>query len=193
MKKKHLSRFNLIEIILAMGVVALGMTAVLALLPPALNANRDSQGDAVAIEAATNMIAYIDFVATAVVADNQSDDTWKSGVTSRFTAEDKVDFAEVATVPTSKLEPPSLFDCFRIVDAGKQWVYVLNEGGTDIAATNVVVWRNEIPNLNNAGAGTERPGYRFYIRVGWPADAPSDAEYRQERTFVYEIIRPAKK
>ena len=45
-RKKHLSKFNLVEIVLAIGVVALGMAAVLALLPPALNANRASQGDA---------------------------------------------------------------------------------------------------------------------------------------------------
>ena len=60
--KKHQFRFNLIEIILAMGVVALGMTAVLALLSPALNANRGSLGETVAAEAAANMITYIDRV-----------------------------------------------------------------------------------------------------------------------------------
>ena len=62
-KKRHLSKFNLIEIVLAIGVVALGMTAVLALLPPALNANIDSQGDANAAEIASNVITYIDKIA----------------------------------------------------------------------------------------------------------------------------------
>ena len=78
MRKKHLFRFNLIEIILAMGVVAIGMTAVMALLPPALNANRDATGDAVAVEAASQMIAYIDIQARFV--NQETDADWKNGM-----------------------------------------------------------------------------------------------------------------
>ena len=86
MKKKNPARFNLVEIILAMGVIALGMTAVMALLPPALNANRDAMGDAVAEEVASKMVTYMDFVADTCVNTTAGDPAWKSAMESRFPA-----------------------------------------------------------------------------------------------------------
>ena len=59
--RKILHRFNMVEIVLAIGVVAIGVTGVMALLPPSLNANRDVAADAFAEEAMSKMVALINF------------------------------------------------------------------------------------------------------------------------------------
>ena len=53
--RKILHRFNMVEIVLAIGVVAFGITGVMALLPPALNANRDTVNDVFVDEAISKM------------------------------------------------------------------------------------------------------------------------------------------
>ncbi len=55
--RKILHSFNMVEIVLAIGVVAIGVTGVMALLPPALNANRDVAADAFVAEAASKVSA----------------------------------------------------------------------------------------------------------------------------------------
>ena len=57
--RKILHRFNMVEIVLAIGVVAIGVTGVMALLPPSLNANRDVAADAFVEEAASKVSALL--------------------------------------------------------------------------------------------------------------------------------------
>ena len=204
--KKHQFRFNLIEIILAMGVVALGMTAVLALLSPALNANRGSLGETVAAEAAANMITYIDrvnqFAAGKTVefdttdTDPSNDDAeWSSNLENVFSTSAPDAIPEGKTYNSEFAEP---FQCFRSA-SGTSWLAYVPD---DVAVANVYVWMKKIekqPNESHDGInqlGTTpnvRSCYRFYIKVSWPADAPPDASFRQERTFVYEVLRPVKR
>ncbi|MBQ9772021.1 MAG: hypothetical protein IJW23_09390 [Lentisphaeria bacterium] len=223
MKRKiHLSKFNLVEIVLAIGVVALGMAAVLALLPPALNANRASQGDANTTEIASNMITYIDMVAldcagntsefkvTTPPLDPANDDTtWCTALESRF--ETAAPSANSVAVPAegasfNNLLDDKLFPLFNVESGSKdkpKWMtYIkVDEDGNKIPAANVYVWMKKInyepttshEGIKGIGTGTTaRSCYRFYIKVCWPADAPADADNREERTFVHEVVRPVK-
>ena len=219
-RKKHLSRFNLVEIVLAIGVVALGMTAVLALLPPALNANRASQGDANTTEIASNMITYIDAVvqdcegnAAALVKNDPAlnlDEEWCKELAKRF--ETSAPAANSVIVPSegsafdNTLSAP--FSQFN-VESGNitkpGWItYVKTDAdGEKIPVANVYVWMKKInfePTDKTTHEGiyglgsnpTIRSCYRFYVKVCWPADAPADADNREERTFVHEVVRPVK-
>ena len=224
MKKKiHLSKFNLVEIVLAIGVVALGMAAVLALLPPALNANSASQGDANATEIASNMITYIDSVVqdcakettefkkvdpadTRTPEQKTTDDenTWNEALDKRF----KTGVDETVKVPgdsfTNTLDTP--FGNFNVESGTKEkpgWMTYITTDASDnkIPVANVYVWMKKITDpgvsstdkINDIGATpNKRSCYRFYIKVCWPADAPADAENREERTFVHEVVRPVK-
>ena len=223
-KKRHLSKFNLIEIVLAMGVVALGMTAVLALLPPALNANVDSQGDANASEIASNMITYIDMIVqdcaketsefkkvegdtrTAAEIAAADESTWTNSLQNHFET-DAPAAGSVKVAGTSfenKIDVP--FSQFNVESGSKTkpgWItYVKTEAdGTETAIANVYVWMKKITDsgaadhekINGIGSGTVvRSCYRFYIKVCWPADAPANAENRQERTYIHEVLRPVK-
>ena len=223
-EKKHLSRFNLIEIVLAMGVVALGMTAVLALLPPALNANVDSQGDVNAAEIASNMITYIDKVAQDCAKDTSEfkkvegdtrtaaeiaaadESAWKTSLENHF----ETDAPEPESVKVAgesfenRMDAP--FSQFNVESGSSTkpgWMtYVKTEAdGSETPIANVYVWMKKITDsgaadhekINDIGSGTVvRSCYRFYIKVCWPADAPADADNRQERTYVHEVLRPVK-
>ena len=192
MRKKHLFRFNLIEIILAMGVVAIGMTAVMALLPPALNANRDAAGDVVAAEIASKMIAYIDMQARFV---DQAKANWNTAFNLKlenFKLESSHTKPKILGLDddvlasndlTNQFEPP-----FTEFVPKSKWLlnYILQENGVNYCAANVVVWYEDKDNSTLRGAAMKR----FYIKVSWPGEAPNDADYRQERIFVYDLMRP---
>ena len=191
MRKKHLFRFNLIEIILAMGVVALGMTAVMALLPPVLNANRDAAGDVIAAEAVSKMITYIDMQARFV---KQTDDNeWKTNINDVFASSGKKfnEFSDGILNSKDGTALPVPFACF-VSKGNGLYNYILQENNEDYCAANVMVWKEDIPNPHNFGSGgTPRPGYRFFIKISWPGEAPAGADFRQERSFVYDVLRPA--
>ena len=56
MKQK---KFSLIEIALAIGILAVGLTAIMSLLPLGFQETRDSIGENYSSEAADSMLAYI--------------------------------------------------------------------------------------------------------------------------------------
>lgn len=175
-EKKHLSKFNLIEIILAIGVVALGMAAVLALLPPALNANVDSMGDSDAAEIASNMVTYIDKVAlecagttsefkkvegdtrTAAEITAADENTWKTEMEKRFT--ESAPGANSVAIPgstfTNLLDEP--FNQFNVESGSKdkpQWMtYVKTDAdGTSTPVANVYVWMQKVEAVSSSNPG----------------------------------------
>lgn len=196
MRKIRTAGFNLVEIILAMGVIAIGMSAVMALLPPALNANRNAMGDAVASEVASKMITYIDYVAKNV-AMNQSDDDWKGAMETRFPKypSTRPGLSAAGETPSGTKLPAPFDDFYETTPVnGGKFTYSQTIAGEELSAANILVWCEAIPNVLKYGSGgRERPGYRFYIKVCWPATAPvtgEGAKPRQERIFVYEFLRP---
>ena len=58
MKKKF---FNMIEVLLALGVTAVGIMGILAVIPMTLNANRDAAADNLIADIANTKFAEISF------------------------------------------------------------------------------------------------------------------------------------
>ena len=67
--QKILHRFNMVEIVLAIGVVAFGITGVMALIPPALNAMKNVSYDTFMDEAASKIQWLIKYVNVSNIAD----------------------------------------------------------------------------------------------------------------------------
>ena len=61
MDRKHF--FSLIEIAVAMAVAAIGVAAIMALLPISLKSTSDSVGDTLAADVANTVIAHLDRIA----------------------------------------------------------------------------------------------------------------------------------
>ena len=197
--------FSLIEIAVAMAVAAIGVAAIMALLPIAVKSTSDSVGDTLAADAANTVIAQLDRAAWEHF-------DWIQGLkTTKPTA-----FADAAR---SNYAGETLGEnSYRIEPAsGLQdghFVFLFGPPGekADFAA-EVLCWKeNNQNNLKlstlNASTGqakttglstiqhpeTKKPVLvRVFIEISWPIAKPykkNTAFPRQSRTFVREYFDP---
>ena len=201
--RKILHRFNMVEIVLAIGVVAFGITGVMALLPPALNANRDTVNDVFVDEAISKMrLLFKTFFEpnfdTCISADPSS------YIEKKEKEEESIANFQSNLQPTSPYSPATmatkklfsdtnLHNLFRIFRDGN--VYYLNStDGETASAVHVLLYKEKIPG-ETVGMGTEQitfsegfgEGYRIYMIFSWPVTASWNA--RQKRTVIYDCFR----
>lgn len=199
--RKILHRFNMVEIVLAIGVVAFGITGVMALLPPALNANRDTVNDVFVDEAISKMrLLFKTFFEpnfdTCISADLSSYIEKKEKEEqsiANFQSKYQSDYSP-ATMETKKLfSDTNLHNLFRIFRDGN--VYYLNStDGETASAVHVLLYKEKIPG-ETVGMGTGQisfsegfgEGYRIYMTFSWPVTASWNA--RQKRTVIYDCFR----
>lgn len=196
--RKILHRFNMVEIVLAIGVVAFGITGVMALLPPALNANRDTVNDVFVDEAISKMrLLFKTFFEpnfdTCISAGNYIAEKAHGEITDTEVANFQSTYSP-ATMETKKLfSDTNLHNLFRIFRDGN--VYYLNSVDGDTAsAVHVLLYKETIPK-ETVGMGTEEipflkgfgEGYRIYMIFSWPVTASWNA--RQKRTVIYDCFR----
>ena len=188
--------FSLIEIAVAMAVAAIGVAAIMALLPIALKSTSDSVGDTLAADAANTVVAQLDRAA------------WEH-------------FNWIQGLPVSK--PGAFSDSVSQSHAGKDldensykiepanglqnghFVFLFGPPGkkSDFAA-EVICWRENESSLNVTanpkqfkvsaiGSPGKRPFVRVFIEISWPANKPykkGSAYPRQSRMFVREYLDP---
>ena len=196
--RKILHRFNMVEIVLAIGVVAFGITGVMALLPPALNANRDTVNDVFVDEAISKMrLLFKTFFEpnfdTCISAGNYIAEKAHGEITDAEVANFQSTYSP-ATMETKKLfSDTNLHNLFRIFRDGN--VYYLNSvDGETASAVHVLLHKEKIPG-ETVGAGTGEisflegfgEGYRIYMTFSWPVTASWNA--RQKRTVIYDCFR----
>lgn len=196
--RKILHRFNMVEIVLAIGVVAFGITGVMALLPPALNANRDTVNDVFVDEAISKMrLLFETFFEpnfdTYISAGNYIAEKAHGEITDTEVANFQSTYSP-ATMETKKLfSDTNLHNLFRIFRDGN--VYYLNStDGETASAVHVLLHKEKIPG-ETVGAGTGEisflegfgEGYRIYMTFSWPVTASWNA--RQKRTVIYDCFR----
>lgn len=196
--RKILHRFNMVEIVLAIGVVAFGITGVMALLPPALNANRDTVNDVFVDEAISKMrLLFKTFFEpnfdTCISAGNYIAEKAHGEITDAEVANFQSNYSP-ATMETKKLfSDTNLHNLFRIFRDGN--VYYLNStDGETASAVHVLLHKEKIPG-ETVGAGTGQisfsegfgEGYRIYMTFSWPVTASWNA--RQKRTVIYDCFR----
>ena len=196
--RKILHRFNMVEIVLAIGVVAFGITGVMALLPPALNANRDTVNDVFVDEAISKMrLLFKTFFEpnfdTCISAGNYIAEKADGEITDTEVANFQSTYSP-ATMETKKLfSDTNLHNLFRIFRDGN--VYYLNSvDGETASAVHVLLHKEKIPG-ETVGAGTGQisfsegfgEGYRIYMTFSWPVTASWNA--RQKRTVIYDCFR----
>ena len=197
--KKIFHKFNMVEIVLAIGVVAFGITGVMALLPPALNANRDTVNDVFVDEAISKMHLLFE-----TFFEPNFDTHINSGTYIAEKMGGEITDTEVAnfqlTYSPANMEKKKLFESnerlhnlFRIFRDGN--VYYLNSTeGETTSAVHVLLHKEKIPQ-EIVGAGTGEigfsegfgKGYRIYMTFSWPVTASWNA--RQKRTVIYDCFR----
>lgn len=204
--------FSLIEIAVAMAVAAIGVAAIMALLPVAVKSTSDSVGDTLAADAANSVIAQLDRAAWEHFDWIQSLKTSKPSPFSDAQAKDYANVTLGADEPY-KVEPASGLQAGRFA-----FLFGPPGGSADFAA-EVLCWRENISslkltsldsktgkarqiNMNNIKYPSDtgksgEPYVRVFIEISWPITKPykkgtgANAIYpRQSRLFVREYLDP---
>lgn len=200
--------FSLIEIAVAMAVAAIGVAAIMALLPIAVKSTSDSVGDTLAADAANTVIAQLDRASWEHFDWIQNLKTTKP---TAFTDAKAKDYAETTLDENSyKIEPAS-----GLQDGHFVFLFGPPNKPADFAA-EVVCWKEnnstlKLTSLDSKTGKTKtipmqsithpetgkQPYVRVFVEITWPITKPfkkgsgNTAVYpRQSRLFVREYMDP---
>lgn len=202
--------FSLIEIAVAMAVAAIGVAAIMALLPVALKSTSDSVGDTLAADAANTVIAQLDRAAWEHFDWIQGLKTAKPTFFSDSKAKDYA--AQELESESYRIEPAT-----GLQDGHFVFLFGPPNKPSDFAA-EVICWREGNANLNLTTIDGEtgkfkkplvkmntikhpdtnkEPYVRVFVEITWPIVKPykkgsgTSATYpRQSRLFVREYMDP---
>ncbi len=205
--------FSLIEIAVAMAVAAIGVAAIMALLPIAVKSTSDSVGDTLAADAANTVIAQLDRAAWEHFDWIQNLKTTKPQNFSEKACQDyagrdldensyKIEpatglqnghFAFLFGPPNKKSDFAAEVICWRDQDSSLKISSLNAKTG---APTQITVSNIKYPAGAAGGSGStsKAPFIRVYIEITWPINKPytkNDKFPRQSRTFVREYLDPA--
>ncbi len=203
MSRKKL--FSLIEIAVAMAVAAIGVAAIMALLPIAVKSTSDSVGDTLAADAANTVIAQLDRAAWEHFEWIQGLRTAKPSAFADAARNTYV--GETLDENSYRIEPATgLQDghfVFLFGPPGEKAdfaaeVFCWKENTTNnlkLTSTNVTTGQPKTINLNTiVHPETRKPVLvRVFIEITWPLVKPykkNTAFPRQSRTFVREYFDP---
>ena len=203
MSRKKL--FSLIEIAVAMAVAAIGVAAIMALLPIAVKSTSDSVGDTLAADAANTVIAQLDRAAWEHFDWIQG---LKTNKPTTFADAARATYAgETLDENSYRIEPATgLQDghfVFLFGPPGEKAdfaaeVFCWKESKTDnlkLTSADVSSGKPKTVNLNTiVHPETRKPVLvRVFIEITWPITKPykkNTAFPRQSRTFVREYFDP---
>jgi hypothetical protein len=156
--------FNLIEVTLAIGILAMGATAVLALFPLGIERNRDSIGENYCSDAACDIVAYIKATAS---AESGFINDWRNNF--------------IATLPIVQPDlsgDPSItsfadwvnvgandeYDVYEIGGVGNDGIYGLKKEANGIVefAGKAAIWYEQIGSISTDIA------IGIHIEINWP-------------------------
>lgn len=192
--------FNMVEIVLALGVVAIGVVSIMALFPVAANASRDAMAETYACNAADHVLHYLEHqirIKTATV------DGWDNYIVNAVTAThipaaepsaaDKTDFTPAYAANTTLYPKPStagVYKVIRFVD-GSAGTDDLYEPANDIMDFEAVlaVWQEAvtIPGGSGPVALDATFAVALHAEISWPAKLPY--ERRQKSLYHSEIFK----
>ena len=201
--------FNLIEITIALGVIAIGVVAILGLFPIAANSTRDAMAETYAAQVAEQLTSYTEqsfrkdwTTALAGLGTSKPDTAYGAGTAVPGTGDTIFDFSTAPAVPGK-------YRVIRYIDLSSPKNDVF-DSGTDIQdfEAMVVVWRS-IPTIfdrdgNGAFGGPdsldtdgdwdaddETIAYgiavQLNVEVSWPAQV--DYAKRKSALFVVELFK----
>ena len=203
MSRKKL--FSLIEIAVAMAVAAIGVAAIMALLPIAVKSTSDSVGDTLAADAANTVIAQLDRASWEHFDWIQGLKTTKPSAfadAARNTyAGESLDENSYRIEPATGLQDGHFVFLFgppgeKADFAAEVFCWKENTSNNlKLTSTNVSTGQPKTVNLNTiVHPETRKPVLvRVFIEITWPIAKPykkNTAFPRQSRTFVREYFDP---
>ena len=199
MKKQRF--FNMIEVLLALAISAIGITGILGIIPLGLKANRDAMAETFAADIANSYFAGLDL--DAAVASSFSSFVSNIGVHDPVSkSTESVDGNSVpvyknplTTLPARSAGPKNIAeDGVNFVNAGGgSYVQVtVGKAGSGVVPdfeADLCVWKcypDDIPDVENSDTAGKQNLIRVYLEISWPVNAPYDK--REKRIFVREFF-----
>lgn len=183
-------RFNLVEIVIALGIVAIGVTAVMGFLPMGLNASRDAIADNYAADSGDQLLHYL---SSTIQEDWSQLDNFDSAPPN--VAAGSGDLSTWTVIPGTNI--------YTKVYGGKT-VYRILQQTDDIAGvgTTVVdfdamvrIWKTKTYAWEYNGSAWEGTEDEFYakrallnLEMSWPAAVNFGA--RRKTYYAIEINKP---
>jgi hypothetical protein len=193
MKKVLEKHFNLVEITLCIGIVAVAITGVMALFPIGFNATRSAIGETYSAYAANQFLAYL--------ARNCNNPTKSYESGTRDFWEEYVYPAPSSAIPETIPSESDENNATFTLQSGDTMIYSSDNPGlyrikqgtsniTDFHAT-VRIWRSKITNMYIFNQNVSEIDYsyavRFNVEVSWPVEKTYDK--REKRYYCVEVFR----
>lgn len=178
--KKHLFRsgFNLIEVTMAIAIVGIGIAGVMALFPPAIEANKVANNENYLGGVSETLMTFLE---TKVFSNFST--TPASANPAPSTGADLADWTDEKNQKDNGF--PELYEL-----TANQLYGVKSADGTVTAY--VSIWTTgQVPSLDTTGS-TETvtlstDSRRVYVEVSWPAVVPATA--RQKKYYVFDCFK----
>jgi hypothetical protein len=180
MKQK---KFNLIEIALAIGILAIGVTAIMSLFSLGFQEIRDSVGENYSSEAADSMLAYIARVAyhdwDDIVGTNASPGSIpRSKPTSKFINSSWSDNIEGDIWDDEDPDTDGIFG-----------IKVVTGSSTDFSG-EMLIWESKVKDIRAAGDDIAELDYDsavvLHLEISWPVEKPY--AQREQNTYYFELF-----
>jgi len=168
--KTRKSMFNLIEITMAIAVVGIGIAAIMALFPPAIEANRIANTE--------NFIGGI-VETLQSFTENYVRQNW-SKITD-FPDTEKTPTKETAFPPTWTAVTgfPGLYEVDK-----SNGIYGIKSDDNTICM-HLRIWRGAHPDIANTTLATSSNSAKLFIELSWPVILPHAD--REKRFYVFEL------
>ena len=198
MKFKIKQFFNMIEVTLAIGILAMGATAVLALFPLGIDRNKSSIGENYCAEAASSLLAYVSSMAIAT-------DGWNDlfGAGGDIPGE-----SSKATIPaSSRLDNGFSFsnvvsgDVFTVSDNGMNEnnglygikVETFNYDETSLVGTDftgeALLWYETVGSIGIAGNDVDIDSdiaVKVNLEISWPVT--TQYRFRKKNNYTLDLF-----
>lgn len=178
----------MIEIVLAIGIAAFGIMAVVAMIPPALTANRDIAADAFVDEAVSKMKLLVNIFYL-----QDWDNMLKGESNPNSPTSEKIPNLNTLVKGNNVFDdtyPQEMRD-WNIFSTTAANVFYLESSDSTIAA-HVVIWKQPVSPLMKDGAGNWiTPPYdyaaRINIEISWPVNVVQ--ANRQRRLITFDVYK----
>ena len=181
MKKTIIKYFNLVEIAVAIGILAVGVTGIMSLFPLGLQETRDSIGENYTSETAESFLAYI-----ASEAYSNWDDVLNSIPTAKPSSSltNTTGWGEPLTGEGGNIYYPDVGD-------GIYGIKVTSgEGSISDFSEEALLWKSKVKNLAVAGEEISEfdlsKAVTLHLEISWPVEKPYAK--RLKSTYYFELF-----
>jgi len=185
--------FTMIELLIALGVCAIGTCSIMVLIPVGAGATRDAALETYAAQAAEQLLNYLEYSAT-LSADSWSQTVW--AITATKPAD--LEFT-IANLNDSKIWGGTIADnVYQHSENQPVYLIISHRNDETIQLVNdsfqekidfraiLAVWKEQISvKGSDIGYGT---AVRLNVEVSWPAEIPY--AHRQKALYCLEVFNP---